>query len=60
LLIIYSLKIVVPEKYWRRFHYLMDYLFGCVMIGGCRMTTLDRDVYAVICVEPENIRAFNA
>ena len=43
-----------------RFAYLLDYLFGYVMIDESRMSAFDRGLYASVYNEAENIRASNA
>lgn len=43
-----------------RFHHLLDYLFGYVMLDDTRMSAFDRAVYAAVYNQPENIRASNA
>jgi pimeloyl-ACP methyl ester carboxylesterase len=43
-----------------RFHLLLDYLFAYVMLDERRMSAFDREVYAAVYNQPENIRAANA
>ena len=43
-----------------RFHLLLDYLFAYVMRDESKMTAFDRQVYAAVYNQPENIRASNA
>ncbi|MBO3269611.1 alpha/beta fold hydrolase [Hymenobacter defluvii] len=43
-----------------RFHYLLDYLFRYVMLDERQMSAFDREVYAAVYNQPENIRAANA
>jgi pimeloyl-ACP methyl ester carboxylesterase len=51
----------LPEKILEgRFHYLLDWLFNYVMIDDSKMTSLEREVYASVYNEAENIRAANA
>lgn len=51
----------LPEKLLEgRFNYLLDYLFGYVMIDETKMPVLDREVYANVYNKPESIKASNA
>ncbi|TFF34144.1 alpha/beta fold hydrolase [Mucilaginibacter psychrotolerans] len=51
----------LPEKLLEgRFQYLLDWLFAYVMIDETKMTTFEREVYASVYNDPENIRASNA
>lgn len=51
----------LPEKLLAgRFHVLLDYLFAYVMQDESKMTAFDRQVYAAVYNQPENIRAANA
>ena len=51
----------LPEKLLAgRFRYLLDWLFGYVMIDETKMTEFDREVYASVYNQPERIRAANA
>lgn len=43
-----------------RFQYLLDYLFGYVMLDESQMSAFDRAVYAAVYNQPESIRASNA
>jgi len=43
-----------------RFRYLLDYLFPYVMLDDSCMSAFDREVYAAVYNQPENIRAANA
>jgi pimeloyl-ACP methyl ester carboxylesterase len=43
-----------------RFEYLLNYLFGYVMLDESRMSAFDRALYATVYNQPENIRASNA
>ncbi|UOR07031.1 alpha/beta hydrolase [Hymenobacter aerilatus] len=43
-----------------RFQYLLDYLFRYVMLDESRMSPFDREVYAAVYNQPENIRAATA
>jgi pimeloyl-ACP methyl ester carboxylesterase len=51
----------LPEKLLEgRFRYLLDYLFNYVMLDDTKMTEFEREVYASVYNNPENIRASNA
>lgn len=51
----------LPEKLLEgRFRYLLDYLFSYVMLDDTKMTDFEREVYASVYNNPENIRASNA
>lgn len=51
----------LPEKLLEgRFRYLLDYLFSYVMLDDKKMTDFEREVYASVYNNPENIRASNA
>jgi len=51
----------LPEKLLEgRFRYLLDYLFSYVMLDDTKMTDFEREVYAAVYNNPENIRASNA
>lgn len=51
----------LPEKLLEgRFQYLLDWLFAYVMIDETKMSAFDREVYASVYNQPENIRAANA
>ncbi len=43
-----------------RFNYLLDYLFGYVMLDEHRMSAFDREVYAYVYNQADSIRASNA
>lgn len=51
----------LPEKLLEgRYRYLLDYLFSYVMLDDKKMTDFEREVYASVYDQPENIRASNA
>jgi pimeloyl-ACP methyl ester carboxylesterase len=51
----------LPEKLLEgRFRYVLDWLFGYVMIDESKMSTFAREVYASLYNQPEQIRASNA
>ena len=51
----------LPEKLLEgRFRYLLDYLFPYVMLDDTKITDFEREVYASVYDNPENIRASNA
>lgn len=51
----------LPEKLLEgRFRYLLDYLFSYVMLDDTKMTDFEREVYAFVYNNKENIRASNA
>jgi len=51
----------LPEQILEgRFRYLLDWLFNYVMIDETKMTAFEREVYASVYNNPENIRAANA
>ncbi|MBC6609702.1 alpha/beta hydrolase [Hymenobacter sp. BT507] len=51
----------LPEKLLAgRFRYLLDYLFRYVMLDESTMSDFDREVYAAVYNQPENIRAATA
>lgn len=51
----------LPEKLLEgRFRYLLEYLFAYVMLDETKMTDFEREVYASVYNNPENIRASNA
>lgn len=51
----------LPEQLLQgRFRYLLDWLFAYVMIDESKMSAFDREVYASVYNEAENIRASNA
>ncbi len=51
----------LPEKLLAgRFRFLLDYLFSYVMLDEAKMTDFEREVYASVYNNPENIRASNA
>ena len=43
-----------------RFGYLLDYLFGYVMLDESRMSSFERALYATVYNQPDSIRASNA
>ena len=50
----------LPEQILEgRFRYLLDWLFSYVMIDETKMTAFEREVYAWVYNNPENIRAAN-
>lgn len=52
---------ILPEKLLEgRFRFLLDYLFSYVMLDDTKMTDFEREVYASVYNNPENIRASNA
>jgi len=51
----------LPEQILEgRFRYLLDWLFNYVMIDETKMSAFEREVYASVYNNPENIRAANA
>lgn len=51
----------LPEKLLEgRYRFLLDYLFSYVMLDDKKMTDFEREVYASVYDQPENIRASNA
>ncbi|MBD1392946.1 alpha/beta fold hydrolase [Mucilaginibacter glaciei] len=51
----------LPEKLLEgRFQHLLDWLFAYVMIDETKMPAFDREIYASVYNNPENIRASNA